>query len=100
MDSFSEKLPSIPESSNIIYLTKRGGKRGIESELDLTSVYKQFDNGEPKTLYYETKSSGLDTRRKRKSPTELESDILEDSETEVKKAADKLKKVHGVETYN
>lgn len=50
IDSFSEKLPSTPESINIGYLAKRGGKRGIENELDLTSMYKQFDNGEPFTV--------------------------------------------------
>ena len=101
MDTYKEKLPSTPDSINIGYLAKRGGKRGIENELDLTSMYKQFDSGESITLYCEAKSTstGSDARRKRKSPAESESDV-EDHETEVKKAADKLKEMHGEEKYD
>ena len=71
------------------YVAKRGGKRGIENDLDLTSIYKQFDVGDPITLYCEIKSATVSGgKRKQKSPTELESD-MKDHETEVKKAADK-----------
>lgn len=87
---------------NIGYLIKQGEKRGIENELDLTSMYKQFDNGEQTTIYCEANSNpaGSDARRKRKSPTESESDSLEDHEREVKKAAEKLKDMHGEVKYD
>ena len=42
MDTYKEKLPSTPDSINIGYLAKRGGKRGIENELDLTSMYNNL----------------------------------------------------------
>lgn len=98
MDSFKDKLPSSPDLILLGYVAKRGGKRGIEKELDLSSMYKQFDTGDPVTLYCEVKSAASD-KRKRKSPTEPESD-MEDHETEVKKAADKLKKIHGEDKYD
>ena len=100
MDTFKDKLPSTPDLILIGYVAKRGGKRGIENELDLTSMYKQFDVGDPITLYCEIKSATASGgKRKRKSPTEFESD-MEDHETEVKKAADKLKEIHGEEKYD
>ena len=39
MDTFKDKLPSTPDLILIGYVAKRGGKRGIENELDLTSMY-------------------------------------------------------------
>jgi hypothetical protein len=63
-------------------------------------MYKQFDVGDPITLYCEIKSATISgSKRKRKSPTELESD-MEDHETEVKQVADKLKGIHGEEKYD
>ena len=63
-------------------------------------MYKQFDVGDPITLYCEIKSATTSGgKRKRKCPTEFESD-MEDHETEVKKAADKLKEIHGEEKYD
>ena len=100
MDSFKDRLPSTPDLILIGYVAKRGGKRGIESELDLTSMYKQFDVGDPITLYCEIKSATVSgAKRKQKSPTDFESD-MEDHETEVKKAADRLKEIHGEEKYD
>lgn len=99
MDTFKDKLPSTPDLILLGYIAKRGGKRGIEKELDLTSMYKQFDMHDPITLYCEIKSATIDPKRKRKAPTEPDSDI-EDHETEVKKAADKLKEIHGEEKYD
>ena len=100
MDTFKNKLPSTPDLILLGYIAKRGGKRGIEKELDLTSMYKQFDTGDPITLYCEIKSATTsDPKRKRKTPTESESDI-EDHETEVKIAVDKLKEIHGEEKYD
>ena len=63
-------------------------------------MYKQFDVGEPITLYCEVKSATTSGNKwKRKTPTELESEV-EDYKTEVKKAADKLKEIHGEEKYD
>ena len=65
MDTFKDKLPSAPDLILVGYVAKQGGKGGIENELDLTSMHKQFDNGDPITLYCEIKSSTTsDTKRK------------------------------------
>ena len=77
LDSFKDKLPSTPDLFQIGYLAKRSAKRGIENELDLTSMYKQVDDESTITLYCETTSTSADSgkRRKRKSPAESESDV-------------------------
>lgn len=54
-DRFKDRLPSTPDLILIGYVAKRGGKRGIESDPDLTSMYKQFDVGDPITLHCEIK---------------------------------------------
>ena len=38
MDTFKDKLPSTPDLI-LGYVVKRGGKRGIEHDLDFTSMY-------------------------------------------------------------
>ena len=50
-------VPFTPDLILLGYIAKRGGKRGIEKELDLTSMYKQFNIGDPITLYCEIKSA-------------------------------------------
>ncbi len=93
MDFYKEKLPSNPDLFVLGYIVKRGGKRGIEKELDLASMYTQFDKGDPITLYCEIKAIISVPKRKRKTITDSDSDV-EDHESEVKKAADKLKEKH------
>ncbi len=100
MDCYKEKLPSSPDLIVLGYIVKRGGKRGIEKELDLTSMYTQFDKDDPITIYCEIKSATISVpKRKRKTIAESDSDV-EDHETDVKKAADKLKEKHGEENYD
>ena len=53
MDSFKDKLPFTPDLILLGYIAKRGGKRGIEKELYLTSMYNQFNIGDPIALYCE-----------------------------------------------
>ena len=83
------------------YLAKRGGKQAINNELDLQSMYKQFDGGDSITLDCETKvaSTGPDTRRKRKNPSST-SEVESDVDDQVKKAAEKLKEIHGDDKYD
>ena len=98
--SFKDKLPSDPNSFVLGYIAKRGGKRGIDNELDLTSMYRQFDTGETITLYCEVKAAATsEPKRKRKTPTESELDV-EDHDTEVRKASNKLKAKHGEDKYD
>ena len=89
MDAFKDKLPPSPDSFQVGYIAKRNMKRGIENELDLTSMYKQVSDGGTITLYCETKSN-CTTMRKRKN-----SDDTEDHEDDVKQAADRLQGIHG-----
>ena len=63
---FKDKLPSTPDFFQICYMPKRSAKRGIENELDLTSMYKQVDDESTITLYCETKSTSADSGNKRK----------------------------------
>ena len=41
MDTFKDKLPSMLDLFQIGCIGKRNVKRGIESDLDLSSMYKQ-----------------------------------------------------------
>ena len=100
MDIFKDKLPSDPNSFVLGYIAKRGGKQGIEKELDLASMYKQFNTGETITLYCEVKAAATcESKRKRKTPPESELDV-EYHETDVRKASDKLKAKHLEDKYN
>ena len=66
MESFSDKVPANGELQ-VGYIARRGnGKRWIEQQADLTSMYKQFDNSESITFFCEGRRDSIPTGSKRK----------------------------------
>ena len=99
IDSFQNKIPGDSEALQVGYIAKRGnGKRWIEEQADLTSMYMQFEHSNTITLFCEGHSESIPkqdkatTSRKRKSN-------YEDHEEEVKKIAIELEEKHG-DKYN
>ena len=90
LETFKEKLPNSTDFQ-VGYLTKRG-KRWIEQEADLMSMYSQFEQGDTITIFCDGKSTTQAPSRKRKHVSD---DTASDHEEEVKRVADELNDMHG-----
>ena len=88
-ETFGDRLPTADEFQ-IGYIAKRG-KRWIEEEADLTSMYKHFKHSGTITLFCEGHSKSKSRKRKASNYTDHEEDI--------DKLSLELKEKHG-DKYN
>lgn len=90
-----DKLPGNIEDLQIGYIAKRGnGKRWIDQDADLSSMYAQFEQSKSITLFCEVRADSC-----AQTPSRKRKCSYADHEDEIEKLAIELGKKHG-EKYN